>query len=140
MTKYGFRDNAIIVQGNLLSGFGEGDDVFQGRFLNDQFSSKVGADGKMIVRQSADARGEFIIKAEQGSQISQVLGELFDAQVNEFQAIDIMCKNTISGEFVQGRGFFTKGADYVRGANDNDEEWRLEVEDFQAFRAILTEL
>lgn len=140
MKKYGFKDNAIVVNGNLLSGFAEGDDVFQGRFLSDQFSSKVGADGKMIVTQSADSRGEFVIKCQQGSNTAVILGEIFDAQVSEFEPVLILCKNTISDEFAQGAGFIRKKADFVRGANDNDEEWAIEVEDFQTLTRALSEL
>ncbi len=139
MTKYGFADNAFSVNGVSLRGMGEGDDAFQGRFLNDQFSDKVGAQGHMLVIQSADKRGEFIFKCQQGSDASAYLQAVYEDMADDFDPVSIYVKNKISGESAQGRGYISKPADFVRGAGGNDEEWRIVVEDYSVIRAALAQ-
>ncbi len=152
MQKYSFRDCSLIV--NIIEGFAEGDDVVTGDRRNPAFTDKVGADGRMMVNQSADRSGSFKFKLMQDSEGSNILGELFSRQErgggvsvsvggfslgsNPFGSISVSFKNHVSGHTIKGMaGYIPKPAATARGSNANADEWEIVVEDYDSFFGAL---
>lgn len=142
MQRYSFKNCVLLVNGIPIEGFAEGDDVIVGKRLNDPFSHKMGADGKMTVAQSADKSGEIVIKLMQGSKGSSTLGLLFNLlEAGRIDAVAVMYVNTKSGESCTGvHGYIKRPADMSRGAGVNSEEWAIDVENYNAFFSELAPL
>ena len=134
MITYSFKNVSVAVNGVTLSGFGAGDDVIQARSREDAFTDLVGADGLMLVTQTSNRSGEFIIRLLQGSSDNAYLNALFLAQeAGVFTAAAISVVDTSTGDSAVGtQGYITKPADMTRGAGANEQEWVLVVEEYNA--------
>ena len=143
MQKYGFKNIALHVNGQIITGFADGDDVISGKRRVDPFSDKMGADGRMLVVENADKSGEIVFKLMQNSEGSAKMGAMFALQEKDsFGSVQVNWRNMMpGGESVTGtQGYIKKPADITRGAGANTEEWTIVVEDYESFFGHLSPL
>ena len=142
MRKYSFLDQVAIVSGVPLTGFAEGDDVVQGARRVEAFTDVVGADGNMLVTQTADRSGTFIFRLQRGSVSNAYLNTLFDQQERgEFEAVSVQVTNVKSGTTQNGtKGYLQKPADISMGNGAQALEWTIVVENYDAIFGALTAL
>ncbi len=145
MKYYSIKNMSVAVNGVPIFGLGEGDDVLQGRRLVDTFTHQMGVQGNMLVIGSANKSGEVIIKLQQGSLSNNFLNELFDRQEgsdsNTFDPLIVTINDNSTGDTAGGSdGYIPQKAEFVRGENANDHEWKIVVEQYDQFFGILQEL
>jgi len=132
MQYYSIQTTVLLVNGIPIKGFADGDDVIQGSRREDGFRDRVGADGRMMVSQNANRSGEIIIRLQQGSEANIVLDQLYKLQEKAATlGVAVLFKNLITGETMGGStGYIVRPADISRGAQANNQEWRIVVEDY----------
>ncbi len=135
MRAYSFVKLNIIVSGVPLSGFASGDDVVQGARREDAFSDEVGADGEMLVTQTANRSGSMTFRLQRGSDSNVLLSTLFQAQekATVFSPIPVAVVDTVSGVQLGGtKGYLTRPADVTSGSAAGALEWTIVLENYEA--------
>lgn len=132
MKRYSFLDTVMLVNGNEITSWAEGDDVIQAKRLSDSTSHTIGADGKMMISISADKSGEVTFKLQQTSPSNRFLNKLLQLQEaagSRFEPVSVMFKDTYRQDLASGTiGYIKKPADMVRGTKAQNQEWTIIVE------------
>lgn len=130
MKAYSFNNVVLLVQGQEITDYDEGDDVILCERVEDSASHKIGVDGKMTMSISADRSGSVTFKVMQGSSSNELLTGLITSQENGlFIPVFAQVRNTEGGELVSGtQGYFTKPASIGFGAESNSQEWVIMFE------------
>jgi len=130
MKAYSFKNVVMLVQGQEITGWPDGDDVIRTERVEDSASHLVGVDGTMTVNISADRSGRIVFRLMQNSESNALLTGLITAQENgAFVPVFVQILNTEGGELISGtRGYLTRPADMQFGQNLQAVEWTIVVE------------
>lgn len=130
MKSYSFNNVIMLVQGQEITGWPEGEDVILCERLEDSASHIVGVDGKMTLAISADRSGTITFKLLQSSESNALLTLMITSQENgAFIPVFVQIKNTEGGEFISAtQGYITKPAGIGFGQNPNETEWVIVAE------------
>lgn len=132
MKPYSFKNTIVVVNGNEIVGWSEGDDVIDIKRLVDSATHKVGAAGDMMVALTADRSGEFTFKLQQTSSSNNYLESLLALQENgadTFQPISVQFQDTFRQDMGSASaGYIKKPSDIKRGNGTNEQEWTIVVE------------
>ena len=130
MQQYSFGKTILLINGNPVSGFDEGDDVITFRRLTDNSQHIMSADGVMTVSFHPDRSGECIFRLNQASDFNGYMSALVSAQeANTLVPIEIQFTDLNGNDLVSATtGYIPRPADVVRGLNSQSQEWRIIVE------------
>lgn len=132
MRAYSFQDTIVVVNGVELTGWADGDDVIAISRRVPSATDKVGAAGEMMVSVSSDKSGSLKFKLQQVSPSNAFLGGLCDtmeAGGSQFVPVFVQFMDTYRNDLGAGsEGYITKPADMTRGANGNNTDWEIVVE------------
>ena len=130
MKSFSFNNVIMLVQGQEMTGWPEGEDVIICERLEDSASHIIGVDGKMTLSISNDRSGSITFKLMQNSGSNLLLTGLITAQENgAFIPVFIQIKNTEGGELISAtQGYITKPANMGFGQNANEVEWIIIAE------------
>ena len=131
MKEYSFNDNTILVNGVVLTGWADGDNVINATRRADSATDKMGVDGVMHVSRSNNRSGEITFRLMQTSDSNLYLSSL--SNVSDFTTVvpvSVTIRNAHTGETVKSTaGYIKKPADIILGGEINVREWTLVVED-----------
>jgi len=130
MKSYSFNNVVMLVQGQEITGWPEGDDAIICERLEDSASHIVGVDGSMTMSISMDRSGTIKFKLMQNSESNALLTGLITAQENgAFIPVFIQIRNTEGGELVSGtQGYITRPANVQFGQSLQPVEWTVIAE------------
>lgn len=132
MKRYSFLDTIMIVNGNEITGWAEGEDLIDIERRNPSVSDKVGAGGEMMASVSADKSGMVKIKLQQTSSSNRLLSDIVDLQESagsNFEPISLRFSDTYRQDYASGtQGYIVKPASMKRGATATNIEWEFVVE------------
>lgn len=130
MKEYSYLNATLLVNGNAITGFDEGDDVITLARVNDSASHKTGMDGDMTVSLSADHTGTCTFRLMQTSISNAYLSaRIAEQESGAFTAIFVQFTDIKANDLISGtQGYITKPADVVRGVNANSQEWVIMLE------------
>jgi hypothetical protein len=133
MQQYSFLNYVTTINGVPVTGWAEGDDVIQVSRREDAFADNVGADGKMIMYQTANRSGEITFKLQQQGEGNILLNALYaqqEALRGQNAPVTITLTNIADPlDSVLGANcYVTKPADITRGTGVNSQEWTLIAE------------
>lgn len=130
MDVYSFLDTVMLVNGNEITGWAEGDDAINIARREDSASDMVGADGEMAVALSANRSGELTIRLKQTAASNAYLSSLVAAMENgAFVPVFVQFKDTRGNDLGSGtQGYIRRPADMQRGTGINTQEWVIVVE------------
>lgn len=130
MKSYSFNNVILLVQGQEITGWPEGQDVITFKRLGDSANHLIGVDGGMTVNISNDRSGSCVFKLLQNSESNLLLTGLITAQENGlFVPVFVQCRNTEGGELISGtQGYLTKPADMGFGEKLKENEWTIVME------------
>ncbi len=130
MKAYSFSNVIMLVQGQEITGWPEGDDVIMCERFEDSGQHLIGVDGKMTLSISNDRSGSITFKLMQTSESNALLTALITSQENgAFVPVFVQIKNTQGGELISGtQGYITKPSKLSFGQNANENEWIITVE------------
>lgn len=130
MKAFNFNNVIMLVQGQEITGWPEGDDAIVCDRLSDSASHLIGVDGAMTVNISNDRSGTIKFKLLQNSSSNALLSTLITTQENgAFVPIFIQIRNTEGGELVSGtQGYILKPAPMQFGEKVTSNEWTVVVE------------
>ena len=127
---YSFRDTILLVNGEQIVGFDNGDDIIS--FQRNEKSVKyvVGGDGRMSPYLGSDRTGTIEFKLLQNSESNKYLYELSRAQESgEFAPVFVQFTDYSQLDLVSGtQGFIESPAPVRRGEAPNAHEWVIVVE------------
>lgn len=130
MKTYSFLNMIVLIQGQEITEWDEGDDVINIERRVDSAVDVVGADGSMTVALSADRSGVMSFRLKQTSDSNLFLSGLLNAQENDvFTPIFCQCKDTVGNDLASGtQGYIRKFPTLTRGAAPNSQLWEIVVE------------
>lgn len=130
MQQYSFEKNILLINGLVVSGYDEGDDVITVRRLNDNSAHILSADGIMTVSFHPDRSGEIIFRLNQASDFNGFMSSLVTAQEqNILIPIAIQMTDLNNDDLLSATtGYIPRPADVIRGLNSQAQEWRIVVE------------
>ena len=130
MKAFSFNNVSLLVQGQEITGWSDGDDVIIADRLNDTASHVIGVDGNMTMSLSNDRSGTLVFKLRQNSESNELLSTLITTQENGvFIPVFVQCRNTEGGELISGtQGYIMKPAKVQFGQNLQPVEWTIVVE------------
>jgi hypothetical protein len=133
MKFYSFANVAIVINGRVLTGWDEGDDVIEISRLENIANYKVGAAGEMMVSLSTNKSGRFKFKLQQTSEDNAFLNALAilqEAGPPNFAPLVCLFQDTHRRDLAAGAlGFFESRPAIIRGANAGAAEWNIIVDD-----------
>ena len=133
MQQYSFLNYLVTINGVPVTGWAEGDDVIQVSRREDAFADNVGADGKMIMYQTANRTGEITFKLQQQSEGSILLNALYgqqEAWKGQNAPVTITMTNLADPKdsVIGANCYVKKPADVTRGTGINANEWTVVAE------------
>lgn len=130
MKTYGFLHSILIVNTVPISGFDEGDDVVSAARNAPSGGHKIGVDGELTHRISADRSGILTFRLMQSSASNQFLGGIVAAAENNvFVPVAFTYRDTLTGDLVNGtQGYIPGYAEMVRGNDPQAQEWTIITE------------
>lgn len=130
MKNYTFLNTIVLVQGQELTEWDEGDDVINIERRVDSAIDVIGADGTMTVAISADKSGVMSFRLQQSSASNLFLSGLLNAQENDvFVPIFVQFKDTGGNDLASGtQGYIRKFPTLTRGTGLNGQLWEIVVE------------
>jgi len=131
MKEYSFLDVSLIVNGQPMEDWPDGDDIITASRLEDTFSHMTGADGRMLVIRNANRAGQFVFRLQQSGRGSEFLSELvLSHEVGLYIPVAVQMTDLRGDDVGTGsRGYITKPADMTRGMGINANEWTIIVEE-----------
>ncbi len=120
----------MLVQGQEITGYPEGEDVILCERLEDSGKHVIGVDGKMTLNISNDRSGTITFKLLQNSESNLLLTTLITAQENgAFIPVFVQIKNTEGGELISGtQGYINKPSGIGFGESISESEWTITIE------------
>ena len=120
----------MLVQGQEITGWPDGDDVIICDRLEDSASHLIGVDGSMTVNINNDRSGTIKFKLMQNSKSNALLTTLITTQENGlFVPVFVQIRNTEGGELISGtQGYINKPAIIQFGKELQGNEWIITVE------------
>lgn len=130
MKTYSFNNVIMLVQGQEITGWPEGDDAILCERLVESASHVIGIDGSMTMFISADRSGTIKFKLKQDSKSNELLTALITSQENgAFIPIFVQIRNTEGGEFISGtQGYIPKPSSIKFGGKTEANEWTIVAE------------
>lgn len=130
MKSYTFLNTIVLIQGQEITEWDEGDDVINIERRVDSAIDVIGADGTMAVALSADKSGVMSFRLQQSSSSNTFLSGLLNAQENDlFVPIFAQFKDTGGNDLASGtQGYIRKFPTLTRGAGLNGQLWEIVVE------------
>lgn len=130
MKTYTFLNTIMLVQGQEITEWDEGDDVINVERRVDSAIDVIGADGTMTVALSADKSGVFSFRLQQSSASNLFLSGLLNAQENGvFVPIFCQFKDTGGNDLASGtQGYIRKFPGMSRGVGLNGQLWEIVTE------------
>ncbi len=130
MKAFSFLNVVMLVQGQELSGWPDGDDVIMCERIEDSASHFIGVDGRMTVNISADRSGRITFKLLQNSESNALLTGLITSQENGvFVPVFVQIMNTEGSELISGtQAYITKPSNIQFGQNITPVEWVIVTE------------
>lgn len=130
MKSYTFLNTIVLVQGQEITEWDEGDDVINIERRVDSAFDVVGADGSMTVSLSADKSGEMSFRLQQTSASNLFMSGLINAQENDlFVPTFVQFKDIGGNDLASGtQGYIRKFPTLTRGSNLNGQLWQIVVE------------
>lgn len=136
MRAYSFQNTILLINGIEITNFSDGDDAIKIARAVDSTTSKVGADGKMMVSISADRSGSFTFKLQATSPSNKYLTGLLalqEAGAATFVPVTAQFLDTYRNDIAVGTvGYIKKLPDMQRGVNAGDAEWEVVVENLNS--------
>ena len=130
MKSFSFNNVSLLVQGQEITGYPEGEDIILAERLEDNAEHVIGVDGNMTLSISNDRSGTLVFKLMQNSQSNLLMTTLVTAQENgAFVPVFVQCRNTEGGEFMSGtQGYIPRPAALGFGQNAREVEWTIVCE------------
>lgn len=130
MKTYSFLNTIVLVQGQEIVEWDEGDDVISIERRVDSAIDVMTADGTMVVAISADRSGVFSFRLQQTSNSNLFLSGLLNAQESGvFTPIFCQFKDTGGNDLASGtQGYIRKAPPMTRGTGLNGQLWEIVVE------------
>jgi len=130
MKAFNFNNVIMLVQGEEITGWPEGDDVIICERSEDSGSHSIGVDGSMTLNLSNDRSGTIKFKLKQNSKSNALMTTLITTQENGvFVPVFIQIKNTEGGELISGtQGYVLRPATMQFGGALGENEWTVVVE------------
>lgn len=132
MFVYSFANSVVLVNGQEITGWADGDDVIKATRRVDSASDKMGAGGSMMVSLSTDKSGEFEFNLQIGSPSNAYLNDLVNRQeagADTFVPVAVLVQDTYRQDRASGTtGYMKKQPDYTRGAVAGNQVWVFVVE------------
>ena len=130
MKSFSFNNVSLLVQGQEMTGWPDGDDVIIAERLFESSEHIIGVDGAMTMFVSNDRSGTISFKLMQNSPSNALLTGMVTAQENNaFIPVFAQCRNTQGGEFISGtQGYIQRPSNMQFGQKLVPVEWILVFE------------
>lgn len=132
MRRYSFQDVTLVINGVMITGWSNGDDVIRIRRRSNAIQDYMGLDGSMMVSVSSDRSGEISFKLLQTSSSNAFLMSLCSLQESggtNFKPVSVTFHDTFRQDAASGvRGYIQKPVDLIRGAKGSETQWVIVVE------------
>lgn len=132
MKDYSFLNVDLHVNGVVIDGWREGDDLITAARLEDSAGHIVSAKGVMVVSNYATRAGSITFNLDQTSDSNVYLSSLMALQENAaFVPVTVQMKDLgNSGSVIASgtAGYLTRPADLNRGKNTSTATWTINVE------------
>lgn len=136
MRAYSFQNTILLINGIEMTNFSDGDDAITITRAVDSTTSKVGADGKMMVSISADRSGSFKFKLQATSPSNKYLTGLLalqEAGPASFVPVTVQFLDTYRNDVAVGTvGYIKNMPEIKRGVSAGDAEWEIVVENLNS--------
>jgi len=131
MRVFSFKNWVHYVNGIQVAGFAKGDGVAEFEFP-ELATHEMGADGQMVVSQSADKSMKLVLKLQKASKSNAYLMGLASLERNgptTFVPIVYSAKDSYRTDTVVGaNGYITKIPKVSLGSTDGEVEWEFQFE------------
>lgn len=117
---------ALIVDGQRITGFGEGDAI-QIERDSDDWVDEVGADGEVIRGRTYDRRGKITIMVQYGAEANEQLATILSGDQRDGSGVVPVFVTDLSGttEASSGSCWIMKPPKITMGQNASSHEWVL---------------
>lgn len=130
MKSFSFLNVSLLIQGQEMTGWPDGDDSIIAERLSDSAEHVIGNDGAMVMFVTNDRSGTLTFKLLQNSRSNELLTALITAQENNaFVPVFVQMVNTQGGEFVSGtQGYLKRPSNLQFGRKLVPVEWTVVCE------------
>jgi len=130
MKTYSFGNTIVLIQGQEITEWDEGDDTINIERRADSAIDVMTNDGLMVVALSTNKSGVFSLRLMQTSASNAFLNGLLNAQENGvFTPTFCQFKDTRGKDLASGtQGYIRKAPPMARGAGLNSQLWEIVVE------------
>lgn len=122
---YSFTQHILMINGQVIENFGEGDDVISIEYREDGITDTIGADGKMQPSISANESAEITVKLLANAPENAYFERLYKRlRQGDIASISLALYNSVTGEGeVATHAYIPKLASKAKGTNAQDREW-----------------
>lgn len=128
MPKYRAEDVIVNIDGDIVTGLAEGSYVESGR-NTEKREFQVGAQGNVIVNESADDTGYFNLTLQETSPFNDVLRALFNSG-DEF-SISVTDRNTNAASSSASEAYVADLPENEKAEEAEDREWPIIAVDYE---------
>lgn len=124
---YSPGDTALIIGGNLITGFADGTFITVEREV-DAMTKIVGADGEVSRTRSANYSGMLTLTLKQTSDANRILGTyLLQDEEDGSGIFDVLLTDNLGNKLFASEGWCRKGANHELGAEQSNREWTIDM-------------
>ncbi len=125
LSTFDFKQVSVSFNGQILSGFAEGDDAIMVEFDTEQWNLNIGADGEGTRSKSNNSAGKITLKLMQGSPSNDILNAAYQVDKIAGQGLGAVFIKDNSGRSLHTavEAWIEKMPNVAYGANSGSREW-----------------